>query len=82
MIYENVLETIGHTPLIKLSRIAADLPCTVLGKVESFNPGQSAKDRIALFMINEAERKGKLKPGGTPVEISIRTNGSRPYESS
>lgn len=75
MIYENVLETIGHTPLIKLSRIAADLPCTVLGKVESFNPGQSAKDRIALFMINEAERKGKLKPGGTIVEATSGNTG-------
>ncbi len=74
-IRENVLETIGQTPLIKLSRIAAELPCTVLGKVESFNPGQSAKDRIALFMINEAERKGKLKPGGTIVEATSGNTG-------
>lgn len=75
MYRQNVLETIGNTPLIHLSRIAAGFPCTVLGKVEAFNPGHSAKDRIALHMINEAERKGKLKPGGVIVEATSGNTG-------
>jgi len=75
MYQQNVLETIGHTPLIHLSRMTADFPCTVLGKVEAFNPGHSAKDRIALHMISEAERKGKLKPGGVIVEATSGNTG-------
>lgn len=75
MYQQNVLETIGNTPLIHLSRITAGFPCTILGKVESFNPGHSAKDRIALHMINEAERKGKLKPGGVIVEATSGNTG-------
>ncbi len=75
MHYENVLATIGKTPLIKLSRICQNLPATVMGKVEAFNPGNSAKDRIALFMIEEAERKGKIKPGDTIIEATSGNTG-------
>lgn len=72
---ENVLATIGNTPLIKLSRICEDLSPTVFGKVEAFNPGQSAKDRIALYMIEQAERAGKIKPGATIVEATSGNTG-------
>ncbi len=75
MYYENVLATIGNTPLIKLNRIGAGLPCAVFGKVEAYNPGHSAKDRIALFMIEEAERKGLLHPGGTIIEATSGNTG-------
>ncbi|MBX2929945.1 MAG: cysteine synthase family protein [Saprospiraceae bacterium] len=75
MYYENVLATIGKTPLIKLNKIAKDIPGLVLAKVEAFNPGQSAKDRIALYMIEEAERAGKLKPGATVVEATSGNTG-------
>ena len=61
----NILETIGNTPLIKLNKIAKNLPCTVLAKVEYFNPGNSIKDRMALKMLEVAEQEGKIKPGGT-----------------
>ena len=56
MYHDNVLATIGSTPLIKLSRICKDFPATIMGKVESFNPGNSAKDRTALYMIEAAEK--------------------------
>ncbi len=75
MYCENVLKTIGNTPLIKLGRMFADFPAQVFAKVESFNPGQSAKDRIALFMIEEAERKGLLKPGSTIIEATSGNTG-------
>lgn len=73
--YENVLETIGNTPLIKLNRIVDDIPATVFAKVEAYNPGQSAKDRIALHMVEEAEKSGQLKPGGTIVEATSGNTG-------
>ncbi len=72
---ENVLKTIGNTPLIKLGRMYANFPAQVFAKVESFNPGQSAKDRIALFMIEEAEKKGMLKPGSTIIEATSGNTG-------
>lgn len=75
MLYENVLGTIGNTPLIKLNQIGKGFPATILGKVEAFNPGQSAKDRIALHMVEEAERKGKLKPGSTIIEATSGNTG-------
>ena len=56
-IFENIIETIGNTPLIKLNKIVKDLPCTVLAKYETFNPGNSVKDRIGLKMINDAEKR-------------------------
>ncbi len=71
----NILETIGNTPLIKLNRIAAELPCLVLAKVETFNPGHSIKDRMAIKMIDDAEASGKLLPGGTIIECTSGNTG-------
>ncbi|QES87889.1 pyridoxal-phosphate dependent enzyme [Rhizosphaericola mali] len=71
----NILETIGDTPLIKLNSVTKSLPCTVLAKVEYFNPGNSVKDRMALKMIEEAEKTGKLKPGGTIIEGTSGNTG-------
>src|ERR1043166_7847725 len=72
---KNILETIGHTPLVQLNKITKDLPCTVLAKVETFNPGNSIKDRIGLMMIEDAEREGKLKPGYTIIEGTSGNTG-------
>ena len=71
----NILDAIGNTPMIKLNKITADLPCTVLAKVEYFNPGNSCKDRMALKMIEDAEKDGRLKPGGTIVEGTSGNTG-------
>lgn len=71
----NILETIGNTPLVKLNKITKDLPCTVLAKVEYFNPGNSIKDRMAIKMIEIAEQEGKLKPGGTIIEGTSGNTG-------
>ena len=72
---ENILETIGNTPLVKLNRIAADIPALVLAKVETFNPGHSIKDRMAVKMIDDAEARGDLKPGGTIIECTSGNTG-------
>ena len=72
----SVVDTIGNTPLVQLNRLAADLPCPVLAKVEFFNPGGSVKDRIGLAMIEDAEAKGLLKPGGTIVEGTSGNTGA------
>ncbi|MCB0760028.1 MAG: pyridoxal-phosphate dependent enzyme [Flavobacteriales bacterium] len=74
-VYNNILETIGNTPMIKLNKIADDIPGTILAKVEYFNPGNSVKDRMALKMIEEAEASGKLKPGGTVIECTSGNTG-------
>ena len=71
----NILETIGNTPLIKLNKVTKDLPCTVLAKVEYFNPGNSIKDRMALKMLEVAEAEGKIKPGGTIIEGTSGNTG-------
>ncbi len=71
----NILETIGHTPLVKLNRVAADIPSLVLAKVETFNPGHSIKDRMALKMIDDAEARGDLRPGGTIIECTSGNTG-------
>ncbi len=71
----NILETIGNTPLIKLNKITKDLPCTVLAKVEYFNPGNSIKDRMAVKMLEVAEKEGKIKPGGTIIEGTSGNTG-------
>lgn len=71
----NILETIGNTPLIKLNNITKDLPCTVLAKVEYFNPGNSIKDRMAVKMLEVAEQEGKIKPGGTIIEGTSGNTG-------
>lgn len=72
---QNILETIGDTPLVKLNTITAEIPSLVLAKVESFNPGNSVKDRIAVNMIQTAEASGLLKPGGTIVEGTSGNTG-------
>ena len=74
-IKNNILETIGNTPLIKLNKITKDLPCTVVAKVDYFNPGNSIKDRMAVKMVEVAEREGKLKPGGTIIECTSGNTG-------
>jgi cystathionine beta-synthase len=71
----NILETIGNTPLVKLNKITSDVKALVLAKVESFNPGNSVKDRMALKMIEDAEADGRLKPGGTIVEGTSGNTG-------
>ncbi|WP_333662523.1 pyridoxal-phosphate dependent enzyme [Chishuiella changwenlii] len=71
----NILETIGNTPLVKINHITKDIPATVLAKVEYFNPGHSCKDRMALKMVEEAEKDGRLVPGGTIIEGTSGNTG-------
>ncbi len=73
--HNNVLELIGNTPLIKLSKITQKMKGNYFAKVEAFNPGHSTKDRIALYIIEEAERKGILKPGDTIIETTSGNTG-------
>jgi len=75
-IYENVLELIGHTPTIRLNRVKKGLKATILAKLEYYNPSGSVKDRIALSMIEEAERKGSIKPGDYIVEPTSGNTGT------
>jgi cystathionine beta-synthase len=75
MVFNNILETIGKTPLIRLNKTVLHIPATVYAKVEAFNPGLSAKDRIAFHMIERAERLGQLKPGGTVVDATSGNTG-------
>ena len=75
MYYNSIVETIGQTPLIKLNTVASHIKATVLVKVEYFNPGNSIKDRIAVKMVEDAERSGLLKPGGTIVEGTSGNTG-------
>jgi cystathionine beta-synthase len=74
-IKNNILETIGNTPMIRLNKITKDFPCTVVAKVDYFNPGNSIKDRMAVKMIEVAEKEGKLKPGGTIIEGTSGNTG-------
>ncbi len=71
----NILETIGDTPLVKLNRVVAGVPALVLMKVETFNPGHSIKDRMALKMLDDAEKRGDIKPGGTIIECTSGNTG-------
>ncbi|SRX56033.1 PLP-dependent cysteine synthase family protein [Aequorivita sp. CIP111184] len=73
--YNNVLELIGNTPLIKLNKITQKMKGNYFAKVEAFNPGHSTKDRIALYIIEEAEKKGILKPGDTIIETTSGNTG-------
>ncbi|MDQ1670878.1 MAG: cystathionine beta-synthase, partial [Actinomycetota bacterium] len=73
--YESIADLVGNTPLVKLGSVAADVPATVLAKVEYFNPGGSVKDRIAARMIEDAEASGALTPGGTIVEPTSGNTG-------
>src|SRR4051812_13638026 len=72
---DNILQAIGKTPLVRLRRIAEDVPPVVAVKVESQNPGGSVKDRVGLAMITEAERRGHLRPGGTIIEATAGNTG-------
>jgi cystathionine beta-synthase len=74
-VYDNILQAIGKTPLIRLNSVANHLPCPLYAKVELFNPGGSIKDRIGLNIITEAEQSGRLKPGGTIVEATSGNTG-------
>lgn len=72
---KNILETIGNTPLVKLNKVTKDVDALVLAKVETFNPGNSVKDRMAVKMIADAEADGRLKPGGTIIEGTSGNTG-------
>ncbi len=72
----NILEAMGNTPLIRLNKLAKDSPATVWVKADYMNPGGSVKDRIGVSMIDEAERAGKLKPGGTIIEGTSGNTGN------
>ena len=72
---KNILETIGNTPLVKLNKVTAEIDALVLAKVETFNPGNSVKDRMALKMVEDAEADGRLKPGGTIIEGTSGNTG-------
>jgi len=73
--FNNILETIGNTPLIKLNKVVDDIPALVLAKVETFNPGHSIKDRMAVKMVEDAEKLGKIKQGGTLIECTSGNTG-------
>lgn len=72
---KNILETIGNTPLVKINKITQEIPALVLAKIETFNPGNSVKDRMAVKMIEDAEKDGRLKPGGTIIEGTSGNTG-------
>jgi cystathionine beta-synthase len=74
-IFNNVLDTIGNTPIIKINRLTKDIPGLILAKVETTNPGNSVKDRMAVKMIEDAEKAGILKPGGTVIEGTSGNTG-------
>src|SRR6187402_2319222 len=74
-VHDNVLAAIGHTPLVRLNRLTSGIAATVYAKVESVNPGNSIKDRMAVKMIEDAEKSGKLKPGGTIIEGTSGNTG-------
>ena len=74
-IVDTILDTVGNTPMVRLRHLGAGLPATLLAKVESFNPGGSVKDRIAIAIVQEAEAKGLLKPGGAIVEATSGNTG-------
>lgn len=75
MYYDNILEVIGDTPMIKINKIAKDIPALVLVKLETTNPGHSIKDRMALKMLEDAEKRGDIKPGGTIIECTSGNTG-------
>jgi cystathionine beta-synthase len=72
---KNILETIGNTPLVRINTLTKELDCLVLAKVETFNPGNSVKDRMAVKMIEDAEADGRLQPGGTIIEGTSGNTG-------
>jgi cystathionine beta-synthase len=74
-LYDNILEVIGDTPMVRINRITCDVKATVYAKIETFNPGNSIKDRMAVKMIGDAEKSGALKPGGTIIEGTSGNTG-------
>src|SRR5947208_5856674 len=76
ILLDSILDTIGDTPLVRLSRIGAGLRPRLVAKIESFNPGGSIKDRVAIALIDAAERDGRLRPGGTIVEPTSGNTGT------
>jgi cystathionine beta-synthase len=74
-VHDSILGAIGWTPMIRLHRVVRDIPAAVYAKVETFNPGHSIKDRMAVKMIEDAERQGLLKPGGTIIEGTSGNTG-------
>ncbi|HEU5285905.1 MAG TPA: pyridoxal-phosphate dependent enzyme, partial [Sphingomicrobium sp.] len=74
-VFDTVLEAIGDTPLIRLRRASEETGCTILGKCEFLNPGQSVKDRAALFIIQDALRRGAVRPGGVVVDGTAGNTG-------
>ncbi len=72
---DTILQAIGNTPLVRFQRIGKELPCELYGKCEFLNPGGSVKDRIAVYMVNEAEKAGKIKPGDTLIEATSGNTG-------
>jgi cystathionine beta-synthase len=75
MIYKSIVDTIGNTPIVRLNNLVRGIQGTILAKVEYFNPGNSTKDRMALKMIEDAEKSGQLKPGGTIIEGTSGNTG-------
>ncbi|KTD66285.1 pyridoxal-phosphate dependent enzyme [Legionella spiritensis] len=75
MIYDNILATIGHTPIVRINRISEALSCELYAKCEFFNPGGSVKDRIGYAMVKNAERSGRIKPGDTLIEPTSGNTG-------
>ncbi len=75
MIYSNILETIGHTPIVKINHVIGDLQCQLYAKCEFFNPGGSVKDRIGYEMVKQAEQAGHIKPGDTLIEPTSGNTG-------
>src|SRR5215212_3059447 len=75
MIYNSIVDTIGNTPIVRLNNLSKGIEGTLLAKVEYFNPGNSTKDRMALKMIEDAEKNGLIKPGGTIIEGTSGNTG-------
>src|SRR5579872_5206454 len=75
MLLHNILEAVGKTPIVRLNRIGSDLPCEIYAKCEFLNPGGSVKDRIAVEMVNQAEKEGRIKPGDTLIEATSGNTG-------
>ena len=74
-VYDNVLGAMGNTPLVRLGRVGRDLPVPLYAKLEFMNPGGSVKDRVGAFIIEQAEKRGELVPGGTVVEATSGNTG-------
>ena len=75
MVFDNILQTIGKTPIVKLNRVGADLPCELYVKCEFMNPGGSVKDRIGYYMVEQAEKAGQIRPGDTLIEPTSGNTG-------